>query len=158
MHRLVVHQNLNFLNSLSNSKPKIKKLMELKTTKKLFAAILFCLGANFSFAQLDSIRYHDGHMESQWGSSTSGNQFGCFVRITPPSYPATLRGIRGYFRNADATSTIKWAVSADPNSLANGGVTIAYSSPSSIANPAAGTTNQQYTGYIDLTASNIIIN
>jgi hypothetical protein len=131
--------------------------MELKTTKKLFAAILFCLGANFSFAQLDSIRYHDGHMESQWGSSTSGDNFGCFVRITPPSYPATLRGIRGYFRNGDATSTIKWKVYKDPGGLANGGVTQLYLSSTAIANPSAGTTGQQATAYIDLTSSAIVI-
>jgi hypothetical protein len=96
-------------------------------------------------------------MESQWGSSLVSNNFGCFVRITPPSYPATLRGIRGYFRNADATSTIKWKVYSDPNSLATGGVTQVFLSPNPFANPSAGTTGQQYTAYVDLTASNIII-
>jgi hypothetical protein len=131
--------------------------MELKITKKLFAAILFSLSVNFVFAQLDSIRYHDGHMESQWGSSTVGDNFGCFVRITPPSYPATLRGIRGYFRNGDAASTFKWKVYKDPGSLANGGVTQLYLSSNAIANPSAGTTGQQATSYIDLTSSAIVI-
>ena len=63
--------------------------MKLKTTKKFFAAFLLCLGVNFASAQLDSVRYHDGQMETQWGSSTTGDAFGCFVRITPTSYPAT---------------------------------------------------------------------
>jgi hypothetical protein len=130
----------------------------MKTTKKLvlFIATLFC--STVSFAQLDSILYHDGTMESQWGSSLNNDNFGCFVRITPPAYPATLRGIRGYFRNADATSTIKWKVWADASGAGNGGVTIQYLSSTAFANPSAGTTNQQYTSYIDLTSSNIVIN
>ncbi|HXB42003.1 MAG TPA: T9SS type A sorting domain-containing protein [Bacteroidia bacterium] len=131
--------------------------MKIKTITKFLFVTAFLLCADFSFAQLDSIRYHDGSMESQWGSSTSANNFGCFVRITPPSYPATLRGIRGYFRNGDATSTIKWKVYGDPNSLANGGVGQIYLSPNAIANPSAGTTGQQHTAYVDLTASNIVI-
>jgi hypothetical protein len=77
-------------------------------------------------------------METQWGSSTAGDQFGCFVRITPPSYPATLAGIRGFFRNADPGSTIKWKIYSDPSGLANGGVNALYLSPTAIVNPAAG--------------------
>ncbi len=131
--------------------------MKLKTTKKLFIAFAFCITANFAWAQLDSVRYHDGQMETQWGSSTTADKFGCFVRITPPSYPATLRGIRGYFRNADATSTIKWKVGGDLTGAGNGANSQLYLSANSIANPSAGTTNMQKTGYIDLTSSNIII-
>jgi len=98
-------------------------------------------------------------MESQWGSSQSNDQFGCFVRITPLSYPATLIGIRGYFRNADASSMIKWKVYGDPGGTAAGGVSVLYTSPAAMANPAAGgNANQDYTAYVDLTSNNIVIN
>jgi len=129
----------------------------MKTTTKFLSVIVFCFCANFSFAQLDSVLFHDGHMENQWGSSTSADAFGCFIRVTPTSYPATLRGIRGYFRNGDATSTIKWKVYTDPSGAANGGVTQMYLAPNAIANPSAGTTGQQYTAYIDLTSNNLTI-
>jgi len=131
--------------------------MSLKTTKTLFAACLLFLGVNSAVAQLDSVHYHDLSMESQWGSSTVNDAFGCFVRITPTSYPATLRGIRGYFRNGDATSTFKWKVYVDATGAGNGGGGIFYFSPSAITNPSAGTTNQQASSYIDLTSSNIVI-
>jgi len=131
--------------------------MKLKTTTTFLSVIAFLLCTNFSFAQLDSIHYHDLSMESQWGSTTTGDDFGCFVRITPTSYPATLRGIRGYFRNGAAGSTIKWKVYGDPNSLANGGSGQLFLSANAVANPSAGTTGQQYSAYVDLTASNIVI-
>jgi len=131
--------------------------MNSKTTKKFLTALVLCLGVNLALAQLDSVHYHDLSMESQWGSSTTGDQFGCFVRITPTSYPATLRGIRGYFRNAPANSTIKWKVYADANGTGNGGATVAYISPNAFTNPAAGFVNQQKSAYIDLTSSNIVI-
>lgn len=131
--------------------------MITKTTSKLFIAFLFFLGFNNVQAQLDSVHYHDLSMESQWGSTTVNDDFGCFVRITPTTYPATLRGIRGYFRNAAAGSTFKWKVYVDQTGAGNGGGGIFYFSPSPVANPAAGTTNQQYASYIDLTSSNIVI-
>lgn len=127
-------------------------------TNLLSAIGIFCLSVNTASAQLDSILYHDAQMESQWGSSTVGDLFGCFVRVTPPSYPATLVGIRGYFRNAAATSTIKWKVFSDPNGSANGGVSTIYVSPTAVPNPAAGgAVDQQYTAYVDLTGNNVTI-
>lgn len=128
-------------------------------TKGLLSFFISCMLALNASAQLDSVLYHDMQMETQWGSSTAADQFGCFVRITPPSYPATLRGIRGFFRNADPGSTIKWKVYADPSGMANGGTSIVYLSPAAIPNPATGgIANQQYDAYVDLTAENIVIN
>src|SRR4051794_20016869 len=102
--------------------------------KLLLKLFLFFSITTSGYAQVDSLFYHDGVMESQWGSSTVNDNFGCFVRFTPNTYPATLLGIRGYFRNAGANSTIKWKVYADPNGNANGGVGIIYTSPSSVPN------------------------
>ncbi len=132
--------------------------MNSKTTFSFFAVLALFLGlATGSRAQIDSVHYHDLSMETQWGSSTTNDQFGCFVRITPTSYPATLRGIRGYFRNAAAGSTFKWKVYVEQTGTGNGGGGIYYFSPTALANPAAGTTNQTASAYIDLTSSNIVI-
>src|SRR5436190_24304612 len=106
--------------------------------KYITAAFLIISIPTFNYGQVDSIFYHDNQMESQWGSSTSGDLFGCFVRITPPVYPATLIGISGYFRNADASSNIKWKIFIDPGGSANGGVTPIYLSPVAINNPSSG--------------------
>ena len=126
---------------------------------KLFTTILtFFSAINFASAQLDSMLYHDTQMETQWGSSMVTDQYGCFVRFTPTTYPATLRGIRVYFRNAAAASTFKFKVYKDPAGSAMGGVTQMYISPNPIMNPSgSGNANQQYTSYIDLTSSNLTI-
>lgn len=132
--------------------------MNSKTIFNFFAILALILAfSTSSRAQIDSVHYHDLSMENQWGSSTAGDNFGCFVRITPTSYPATLRGIRGYFRNAAAGSTFKWKVYVEQTGTGNGGGGIYYFSPTAIANPAAGTTNQTASAYIDLTSSNIVI-
>jgi hypothetical protein len=108
-------------------------------------------------AQVDSVRYHDGSMESQWGSSSNNDLFGCFVRATPTYYPAQLRGIRAWFRNGATGSTCRWKAYTDPAAAINGGVNLVYSSPNPFNNPSAGTSNTDYTAYIDLTSSNITI-
>jgi hypothetical protein len=125
---------------------------------------LFSIAAIFVFnihvsAQIDSVYYHDGTFESQWGSSTGNDQFRLFVRATPNTYPAQLIGIRAYFRNAAVGATYKWCVYSDLTGAANGGVTPMYISASAIANPAAGgVTDSAYMAYIDLTAANLSIN
>lgn len=108
-------------------------------------------------AQIDSVRYHDGTMESQWGSSSNNDVFGCFVRATPAYYPAQLRGIRAWFRNGATGSTCRWKAYTDPAAAINGGVNLVYSSPNPFNNPSAGTSNTDYTAYIDLTSSNITL-
>lgn len=109
-------------------------------------------------AQLDSILYHDGVFESQWGSTAGNDQFRLFVRVTPNSYPSTLKGIRAYFRNAAVGATFKWCVFKDLAGLAGGGVTQMYISPNPLPNPAAGgISNVAYEDYIDLTAANLSI-
>ena len=130
----------------------------MKIKKQLITFLLTCFIVNRASAQLDSILYHDTQMESQWGSSTVNDQFGCFVRVTPTVYPATLRGIRAYFRNADAASTFKWKVYSDSSGSMNGGVTQIYISPVAIPNPSSGgIPDQQYTAYVDLTSDNLVI-
>ena len=131
----------------------------MKSSKYLaLASFLFIFHNSFSQG-LDSIRYHDGSFESQWGGSGyNTDQFGCFVRFTPATYPDTLKGIEGYFMNGDDTSTIKFKVYFDTNSLAMGGVTPRYISPAPIANPSAyGNLNQAYNIYVDVSASNIVV-
>jgi hypothetical protein len=131
-------------------------MMNLRTS---FVFALLLIGYGKIIAQQDSILYHDMQMESQWGSTTVNDLFGCFVRFTPPAYPAQLTGIRAYFRNTGNPSTIKWKVYTDPSGSGNGGLNVAYLSPAPSPNPAAGgAPNQDYTGYVDLTSQNIIIN
>src|ERR1700751_4932715 len=89
-------------------------------------------------AQVDSVYYHDGVFESQWGSSTGNDQFRLFVRATPNTYPSQLKGIRAYFRNAAVGAMYKWCVYSDVTGAANGGVTPMYISSAAIPNPAAG--------------------
>ncbi len=131
----------------------------MKLITLLTFTIIFWLCTNDASAQTDSLLYHDLQMESQWGSTTNGDYFGCFVRFTPPSYPARLVGIRAYFRNAGNPSTIKYKVYSNPSGQPNGGVSALYLSPAPLPNPAAGgVANQDYSDYVDLTSQNIIIN
>jgi hypothetical protein len=109
-------------------------------------------------SQNDSILYHDRQMESQWGSSTTNDDFGCFVRFTPSSYPAWLTGVKAFFRNAGSNSTFKWKIYSDPFGMSNGGINSVYISQSPIVNPAAGgISNQQYSIFTDLTSDSISI-
>ncbi len=129
--------------------------------KKYFHFLIFStlfLNITNANAQLDSIYYHDGAFESQWGSSTGNDQFRLFVRVTPNNYPSTLKGIRAYFRNAAVGATFKWCVYKDLAGLAAGGVTQMYLSPNPLPNPAAGgIANVAYEDYIDLTSANLSI-
>jgi hypothetical protein len=128
--------------------------------KKLYILIMFLafsLPAIKALAQCDSILFHDGTMESQWGSSTSADHFSIFVRFTPSYYPAQLCAIRAYFRNGDAGSTCKWRAYSDPSGAAHGGVTSIYLGSTAFANPSSGgITGQTYEIYSgDLTSANI---
>ncbi len=131
----------------------------MKTLKFLLLFFVFSFPAINVVAQCDSILYHDGAMESQFGSSTSGDHFSLMVRFTPAYYPAQLCAVRAYFRNADANSTFKWRAWSDPSGAALGGVTPIYLSPVAFANPAAGgIADQTYEAYCDLSSANITIN
>lgn len=125
---------------------------------KIFFALTMLFTLQLA-AQNDSMQYHDNVFESQWGSSTANDNFRYAVRFTPANYPATLVGIRAWFRNAQAGSTFKWVVYSDPNSLVNGGTNQLYISTNAIANPSAGgVTDSAYMAYIDLSAFNLTIN
>ncbi len=127
----------------------------MKKPLLLILFLAFILSAN---AQTDSLYYHDMDMESQWGSSTVNDEFGCFVRFTPPVYPATLTGVRGYFRNASTSSEIRFKVYTDPGGNAAGGVNQVYISSNAVINPAAGgIPDQDYTQYENLVANNIVV-
>lgn len=135
----------------------------MKTTVpfKIFALLIICISGvlRVNAQALDSIRYHDGSFESQWGSSTGNDQFRLLVRVTPNGYPATLRGLRAYFRNSVTGAQFKWVVYTDPNSLINGGVNQVYMSSVALPNPAAnGMSNVTYVDSIDLTSANLSIN
>src|SRR6476620_10088648 len=93
----------------------------------LFSCFVLFIPA-MSEAQIDSVYYHDSQFESQWGSSTGNDLFRLYVRVTPNTYPATLKGIRCWFRNAPAGATFKWTVYTDAAGAANGGVTNVYMS------------------------------
>jgi Secretion system C-terminal sorting domain len=130
----------------------------MKTIKLLFIISTFLLVKYGNSQSVDSILYHNDTMESQWFGSMQGNTFGCFVRFTPTSYPDTLVGVRGFFREATSNSTIRWKVYFDTNSLDSGGVTQRYLSPAPIPNPAAGgPPNQTFDIYTDLRAAAILV-
>jgi hypothetical protein len=127
--------------------------------KTLLLILFIYIGQQARAQALDSIRYHDGGFESQWGSSTGNDQFRLLVRVTPNGYPAQLVKLRAYFRNSVTGAQFKWVVYTDPNSLINGGVNQVYMSPTALPNPAAnGMSNVTYLDSIDLTASNLTIN
>ncbi|MGD0710108.1 MAG: T9SS type A sorting domain-containing protein [Bacteroidales bacterium] len=130
--------------------------------KKLYILIMFLafsLPAIKALAQCDSMLFHDGSMESQWGSSANNDQFSIFVRFTPSYYPAQLCAIRAYFRNGSTGSRCKWRVYSDPAGAKHGGVSQIYLGSTAFANPSAGgVTGQTYEIYSgDLTSHNIQI-
>ena len=132
--------------------------------KKIFPLFLLpSLISIITTAQPDSVRYHDGDFESQYGAGGAypGTDYmQCVVRFTPPYYPARLTGISAYFRNALNPAPFRFVVYSDASASASGPPTSSiYISPSPITNPSSGgMPDTAYNYFVDLTSSNIIIN
>ncbi|MBK5283780.1 MAG: hypothetical protein JJE25_00105, partial [Bacteroidia bacterium] len=96
-----------------------------KITHPIYCLILILISQTIS-AQSDSVRYHDGGFESQYGAAGAypGTDYmQCIVRFTPPYYPALLTGIRAYFRNALTPAPFRFIIYTDPAANATGPVT-----------------------------------
>ena len=126
----------------------------------LFSSILVV--SIYATAQTDSVYYHHGSFQSQYGSSgaTPTADFYRYVtRFTPPSYPAQLIGMKVWFRNAGNPSSFKWVIYKDSSGNALGPQSSPdYMSPTAISNPASGgVTDSSYSYFTDFTTENIMI-
>ncbi len=135
------------------------------TIKSLSSILLFIFFfASTIFAQPDSVFYHDGSFENQWGSGGATLQYDYYryvERFTPPYYPAKLVGIRGWFRNAtDPTSTLRAVWYPEPTGSATGPGVITGTLTSTIyTNPAiGGVTDSSYSLYMDISSYMVTIN
>jgi len=135
----------------------------MKKISLSFFCLILILDSGTICAQSDSVRYHDGNFESQYGAAGAypGTDYmQCVVRFTPPYYPALLTGIRTYFRNALTPAPFRFVVYSDSVANATGPAsTSVYISPSPIVNPASGgMLDSAYDYFSDLTSANIVIN
>ena len=130
---------------------------------KLLYSVLFAILTLSSFAQIDSVYYHDYSFESQYGTSGAqpyADYSRIVTRFTPPYYPAQLVGIKAWFRNSLNPSSFNWVVYIDTAATATGPIGApAYFSSIGYNNPAAGgVTDSAYSAYTDITSQNIIVN
>ncbi len=129
--------------------------------------LLFCtccmLFAKSSFSQIDSVSYHDGTFESQYGAGgayPTTDFYRYATRFTPPYYPANLVGIKAWFRNAANPSSFKFVVYKDSSGAANGPLSAVpdFISPAEISNPSSnGTPDSSYGYYGDISSQNIVV-
>ncbi len=129
----------------------------------LFAATFFFIFVHSSLAQVDSVFYHDGTFESQYGASGASPSVDFYryaTRFTPPYYPAQLVGIKAWFRNAANPSSFKFVVYLDSTGAASGPLAAQdYISPVEINNPSStGVPDSSYSSFVDITAENIFLN
>jgi hypothetical protein len=129
----------------------------------LFVSCCFILLVQPVFSQTDSVQYHDGTFESQYGAGgayPTTDFYRYATRFTPPYYPANLVGIKAWFRNAANPSSFKFVVYKDTSGAAMGPVSSVpdYISPVEISNPSStGALDSSYGYYGDISSENILI-
>jgi len=139
--------------------------MKIHTYKSFIFLFFSCflLIANNSYSQVDSVLYHDGTFESQYGASgayPSTDFYRYATRFTPPYYPANLVGIKAWFRNAANPSSFKFVVYKDSTGAAIGPQSAVpdFISPVEINNPSSnGVADSSYGYYGDISSQQILI-